>query len=116
MKTGEDMHPYRTSQEPVQPKAAGRWQRFRRWARETWTGDDGHEYAVIVEPSIFRRGESRLLGPYTRRQAWWVSRRFVSHNPHGEARGYKLPLGTSWPPKTNWDREKQVGTITKIWF
>lgn len=72
-----------------------------KWFRKLWTGDDGKQYAVIVEPSPFRVAESSLNGPYTKRQARMFALRYVVANPFGEARLYAADKSAKWPPKLN---------------
>ena len=71
-----------------------KWIDFTSWLR----GDDGHPYAVVTEPSYFRRAESRVEGPFTRRRAFWFARCFLIREPYGEARIYRGNGGNSWPP------------------
>lgn len=70
---------------------------IRRWL----SGDDGHQWGVITEPSIFRRHESRLCGPFTKRQARRFAHRFVALEPYGAADVFALRQGQTWPPRTN---------------
>ena len=67
------------------------------------TGDDGQTWAVVVEPSPFRRHESRVCGPFTKRQAGRFARRFVAAEPYGLADVVVLRAGATWPPGTNWE-------------
>jgi len=43
-------------------------------------------WIVLVEPSIFRRDESYVLGPFSRLRARWEGIKIVWCNPHAEAR------------------------------
>lgn len=95
-------HPYREPGEPTKPTAAIR--KRRSWLWRLWTGDDGHLWAVVAEPSPFRRAESQLLGPYTKRLARTMAQSFVNAHPYGQAIVYQLPLDQVWPPKTTFDR------------
>lgn len=57
-------------------------------------------WGVLTEPSMFRRAESRLRGPYTEEQARTLAHRFVAVNPHGAAQVFAT---TAWPPRLNWE-------------
>lgn len=92
-------HPYRDLPTSASLfEKPGRWERFKMWLR----GDDGHQWAVVTEPSQFRRAESRLEGPFTRRQAIRYASRYVAAHPYGEANLYRAPKDAPWPPKTTW--------------
>lgn len=84
-------------------KAMKAWWGSRRAAFAMWLrGDDGRMWGVITEPSMFRIAESRLEGPFRKREARAFARRFVAANPHGECSVFNLDVGASWPPRTNW--------------
>lgn len=71
---------------------------MRRWWRRWWSGDDGEVWGLVLEPSMFRRDESRLDGPFTVRAAHREARRFVRRNPYGEVTVFQLKHGIAWPP------------------
>lgn len=49
---------------------------------------------VVIEPSIFRRGETYVIGPFpTFGKGWMDAQRAVRRNPHAEAR--VLPASTT---------------------
>ena len=66
-------------------------------------GDDGRTWGVVAEPSIFRAHESRLCGPFTKRQARRFAYRFVASEPYGAADVFVMRPGQTWPPRTNRD-------------
>src|SRR5690348_11624897 len=67
------------------------------WLRKLVDGDDGKDYCVCAEPSMFRARESSVNGPFTRRQAFKFARQYVAANPYGlcEITSHKHPM--NWP-------------------
>ena len=65
------------------------------------------QWIVIVEPSMFRRAETYVLGPFGRLRAWWVAHIEASQHPYSEIRVVPATATVELGDRVLWPRSEE---------